>query len=162
MDPEPKEKRNSSPGALPSSRVRRFETAGDASQELFDSFKEWSGAVGAYGVQTAYAVIAANWAVYGSTGAMQDAWAKSSLAVVIIFLALHLICTGWVSMLHLRRIRYANENPRRWEEEFTRKNIISSSWPYTGLIEWLGSLMRFMKVWAPVAGGALFILGLFF
>ena len=159
---DPKGRRNSSPEVLPSSRTRRFETAGDASQELFDSFKHWSGAVGAYGVQTAYAVIAANWAVYGSTEIVRNAWAKSSLAVVIIFLALHLICTGWVSMLYLRRIRYANEDPTRWEAEFTRQTTISSSWPYTKLIEGLGSLMRFMKVWAPVAGGALFVLGLFF
>ena len=104
------EKRNSTPTVLPSLKTRRFEKPGDASKELFDAFNEWSRAVGTYGVHTAYAVIAANWAVHRGQGIMSNPWAKWSLGVAIAFRAIHLVCTGGITWLLLRQIAYANND----------------------------------------------------
>lgn len=156
----PKRKINSASTVRPSATTRRFDTAGDASRELFESFNKWSGAVGSYGVQTAYAVIAANWAVFGTTKVIVDnCWAKYSLGVAVGFLAIHLICTDWISRLCDQRIKYANRDQKRWQKEFEDKNTPASSWPYTKKIERIRNFLRFLKVWVPVVSGGLFIGG---
>jgi hypothetical protein len=152
---EEQNKRNNSPS-------RRFENAGDATKELFEGFNDWSGAVSTYGIQTAYAVIAANWAVYGNAQTiLNNPWAKASMAIIIGFLGVNLLCIGLMTWLYGKRCTYANENNKRWQEEYERENRRSSSWPYTTFIERLGDFMRLLKVWAPVIGGVIFIIGLF-
>ena len=141
---------------------RRFENAGDAAKELFDGFNDWSAAVNVYGVQTAYAVIAANWAVYGNAQTiLNNPWAKVSIAIVVGFLGINLLCIGLMTRLYSRRRCYADKDKERWKVEFEKEVETSSPWPYTGFIEVLGSFIRIFNMWAPVMGGAIFIIGLF-
>ena len=144
------------------SQSRRFSSAGDAVKELFEGFNEWSVTVSSYGIHMAYAVIAANWAVYGNAQAIiGNLWAKSSIAIVISFLGLNLFCTWLMTSLYAKRCAYADEDKTRWSSEFEREKTSSSAWPYTKFIDRLGKFMRLLKVWAPIIGGIVFIIGLF-
>lgn len=146
-----------------SSSSRRFINAGDAIKELFEGFNDWSANVSTHGMHTAYAVIAANWAVYGDAQAIiGNLWAKFSIAIIISFLGLNLFCTWLMTLCYTEQYDYADEDRERWSSEFEREKIVPSSWPYTKFIEQLGEFMRLLKVWAPIIGGIFFILGLFF
>jgi len=142
---------------------RRFADAGEAVKELYDGFNDWSATVSSYGIQMAYAVIAANWAVYGGAQAiLENPWAKFSVAIVISFLGLNLFCTWLMTMCYAQRCSYADKDKTRWSKEFENEYTSSSAWPYTKFIEKLGDFIRLLKVWAPIVGGIVFILGLFF
>lgn len=155
-------KNNKNPKETPLSNNRRFETAGEAAKELFDGFNDWCGALSSYSIQVAYAILAANWAVHGTANAIwNNIFAKLSMALVILFLGLHLLGIRWMALLYKNRSEYANTNKQRWEEEFHDLEKINSPWPYTECIQKLGLCLRILKTWAPVIGGALFILSLF-
>lgn len=144
------------------STSRRFSNAGDAVKELFEGFNDWSATVSTYGIHMAYAVIAANWAVYGDAQAIiGNHWAKSSISIVISFLGLNLFCTWLMTSHYYKRCVYANEDKARWSSEFEKEKTSSSDWPYTKFIQRLGKFMRLLKVWAPIVGGIVFIIGLF-
>ena len=67
-------------------KTTRFESAGEAAKELFDGFNVWSGGVSTYGAQTSYAIIAANWAVYGSADKiLSNKLAVFSMIIIILF-----------------------------------------------------------------------------
>ena len=147
----------------PTVKSRRFSKAGDAAAELITGFNDWSANISLYGMHMAYAVIAANWAVYGNAQAiLSNPWAKYSVAIVIFFLGLNLFCTWLMTNLYANQCDYANDDKIRWKKEFNNENITSSAWPYTKYIENLGDFIRIIKVWVPIVGGVVFILGLFF
>ena len=149
--------------ANPSRRTRRYEVPGDALQELYQGFNTWSVALATYGIHAAYALIAANWAVHGNTNAiLANPFAKGSLAVVTGFLGLNLLCTGLMTWLYKLRCMYADQDKKRWLDEFEQTSEGSSPWPYTHFIQGLGEFMRLLRIFAPTAGGVLFILSLFF
>ena len=140
---------------------RRFTNAGEATSELFTSFGAWSSNLAAWSMQLAYAVIAANWAAHGNTTNILHNWAaKSSMAVAVGFLALHLLLTGWMTWRYGKRLDYADANKARWEKEFETSAKEPSPWPYTGFIEGLGTFIRLLRIWLPLAAGLLFILSL--
>ena len=56
---------------------------------------------------------------------------------------------------------FVEENKARWSREFEKEYTSSSAWPYTKPIEKLGEFMMLLKVWAPIVGAIVFILGLF-
>ncbi|MCK4825384.1 hypothetical protein KA005_57080, partial [bacterium] len=101
-------------------------------------------------------------AVYGDAQAiLGNLWAKSSVAIVISFLGLNLFCTWLMTKCYAKRCEYADADKARWSTEFERENTLSSAWPYSKFIEQLGDFIRFIKVWAPIVGGIIFIIGLF-
>ncbi len=141
---------------------RRFSKPGDAWQELFDGFNEWGATLSSHGLQAAYALIAANWAVHGNARAILDnIFAKLSIAMIICFLGLNLLGDWWMVLLYENRLKYADDDKDRWEKEFQDAAKEKSSWPYTKLIENLGLWLRILKTLAPVIAGILFILSLF-
>ena len=141
--------------------ARRFDTAGDAAEELFNGFNDWSASISNYGMQASYSVIAANWAVFGSANAiLTNNWAKTSMTIVVTFIALNLFLTLWMTRLYRQRVEYANKDKDRWNSEFEDGESMPSAWPYTSTIESLGTVMRLLKTWAPITAGLAFVLGL--
>lgn len=143
--------------------TRRFETAGDATDELFEGFNDWSASISSYGMQAAYSVIAANWAVYGSANAIiTNYWARTSMALVITFIGVNLFLTWRMTVQYQRRLKYADDDKDRWHNEFNHGEDASSAWPYTSSIQSLGASMRLLKTWAPIGAGLIFVMGLIF
>ena len=142
-------------------KATRFKSAGEADEELFVGFNAWSAGVSTYGVQTSYAIIAANWAVYGSADKiLSNKLAVLSMIIIILFLGINLLCIGWVTKLYEDRCYYANDNKDRWKEEYdNRENL--PAWPYTIFMERLGDFKHLLNIFAPVVAGVIFIVSLF-
>ena len=144
------------------SNNRRFQNSGEASKELFNGFKDWCSALATYSLQTAYAIIAANWAVHGVTNTiLNNLFAKLSIGTIIGFLGLNLLCTGWMALLYQNRSDYTDEDRERWENEFKEAAKKPSPWPYTKLIQGLGLSLRILRTLTPIIAGLFFILSLF-
>ncbi len=143
---------------------RRFNSSGEAAKELQEGFNDWSSILTKHSIEATLATIAANWAVHGNAQTiLSNVWSKWSLAIAIGFLGINLLGSGWMTYLYNQRRRYADDNQDRWETEFQEAGKITKStpWPYTDLIQGLGSVTRFLKVTVPMIAALLFIVSLF-
>ena len=163
MEPEEEIDEEGVPKSLPDQlTTRRFKSSGDASKELFDRFNDWASALTARSIQASFAIIAANWAVYGSEQAiLANPLSKWSLTIAMVFLGLNVTATWWMAVLYGRRVNHAQEDKDRWETEYIQVANRQAPWPYTKLIEGLGGWMRVANALVPLVAGSLFIASLF-
>jgi hypothetical protein len=148
--------RNNTPG-----EVHRFETHEAAIAQLNKDFNDWSAILTQNSVNASYAIIAANWAVHGSTGnILSNNAAKWSIGIVLLFLGANLLGSFLMSKLHYDQFLYAEQNPRKWEAEWEAGKSLRY-WPYTKGIEFLGVSIRRLKVSAPITACLFFIASLF-
>ena len=144
------------------SNDRRFNSAGEAKEELQTEFNYWGSILTSHSIQIAFAIIAANWAVHGSARViLENCWSIWSMAIVLGFLGLDLLATRLMIRLHYKQILYSEEDVERWNKEYNQAKG-KRYWPYTKRIENLGIIFRELKVWAPVLAAILFIISLFF
>ncbi|MBP6876226.1 MAG: hypothetical protein KBD56_09160 [Candidatus Eisenbacteria bacterium] len=134
----------------------------DGLRAVRDDYHYWTGKLTETSWQFCFALIGANWAVFGSVrGILDNFFSKSSLFLVVLSLLVGLLGAKVMSECHRTRADYAAADPKRWQEEcnasFGRK---SDPWPFTKAIENIGRIMREAKTWLPIAGGVLFLLGL--
>lgn len=147
----------------PKPHIVRLESAGAGSNELVDAFNDWSSILTNRSIETAFAVIGANWAVYGAAEVIiSNLWSRWSVAAAIAFLGANLIGTWVMAKLHFDQARYAAGDHGRWEREFNDAKATNTDdpWPYTARIESLGKLLRFLKAWAPSLAAVLFLVSL--
>ena len=140
----------------------RFANAGEATKELVEAFNAWSSILTKRSIEVAFAVIAANWAVYGGTREIiTNLWARWSVVVALLFLGYNLVATWLMARRHWDRIELAESDHDSWKEACEQTAGTNDPWPYTKKIESLGHTMRSVKAFAPVVGAALFLLSLF-
>jgi hypothetical protein len=121
----------------------------------------WTGKLTDSSFQLSLAVIAANWAVFGSVrGILANAWARSSLFLVLLSLAAGVLGAKWMSELHRKRVEYAEQDLDRWDREHAAALARRDPWPFTRMIELLGRWTRELKTWLPLAAGIAFIVAL--
>jgi hypothetical protein len=107
--------------------------------------------------QLSLALIAANWAVFGSVrDLLKNSWAKASILLVILSLTLNLLGAKWMGELHRRQIDYAAEDPTRWEQECAAASARRAPWPFTTKIEHTGRVLREVRTWLPFGAGVAF------
>jgi hypothetical protein len=141
---------------------RRFNSPGDGAKELQEGFNAWCSILTKHSIEATLAIIAANWAVYGNTEVILDnIWSKWSLIVAVTFLGLNLVGTGWMTFLYNKHRRYADENKIRWKNLYEEADNKTTPWPYTHLIQAVGSISRFLKVIMPFMATTFFIVSLF-
>jgi hypothetical protein len=141
--------------------ARRFEKASDALTEVKEGYDRWTGGLGSRAVEASFGVLAANWIVFGSARALlENGFAKWSVGVIVVFLGANLLLTALMAKLYGDRCDYADADKERWQSEFAIAARKGNSWPYTPTMDRLGDFLRYMRTWAPVIGGALFLLGL--
>lgn len=139
-----------------------YSSSTDGLKAVREDFLYWTGKLTESSFELSLALIAANWAVFGSVQRiLNSVWAKSSLFLVILSLALNLVGARWMSELHGSRIEYAAENPTRWEKECAAAFGKVAPWPFTKTIERVGFVMRATKTWLPLIAGSLFLVALF-
>ena len=86
-------------------------------------------------------------------------FAKWSMTVVMVALLVNVSASFFMSWLHMRRYKYAEEDAGRWRDLFIKCAGTRDPFPYTKLIEWVGFVARIFKFVLPLAGGVLLIVG---
>lgn len=138
--------------------ARRFKEPGDAARELHVHFGDWSSGQAKYALQLTFALMAANWALHGTTTAILDnRWATWSMVAAIAYLAVFHGLMSWLVRLSRRQHRYADADKRRWASEFAANAGAQSDWPYTPWMERVGTFMYWAHLVGPLLCGALLL-----
>lgn len=157
------EVRTDVPVASGSATGALYESAHEALEAVREDYSYWSGRLTDTSLQLSYAVIAANWAVFGSVDKiMKNPWSKLSVVLVVVGLGLGVAGAKWISELLRGRLDYAETDNMRWNAEFQETAGKRDPWPFTGTIEFLGRAMREAKTWLPLAAGGSFLAALLF
>jgi len=142
--------------------ARRFKSAADAAAELHEHFGNWTAGLGKYGLQVAFALMAANWALHGANATLlHNPWAKWSMITAVIYLALLLLSMGFMVRESWLRREYADVDKARWAREFRAAADRPSPWPYSAAMERMGNLMAVLHVLGPMLSGALLMISIF-
>jgi hypothetical protein len=149
------------PSSDPDVDLKPYKTPGEAKAKIGTDFNDWSGILTQHSIQASFAIIAANWAVHGSTGKiLSNSYSKTSIIVILALLGANLISSWLMTVLHYKRYMYAEDNNEQWRDEYMRSEKIAH-WPYTATISYLGSSMRLIKMVAPIVSAAFFVASLF-
>jgi hypothetical protein len=137
-----------------------FSSSSEALKKVCSEYEYWSGKLTETSLQMCYALIGANWVVFGSlNGILGNLWAKWSLLMVILALATNIL-GAWILSESLRKqVEYGEADKVRWESEFDRFSAISCPWPFTDSIEKTGRWMRIMKATFTLVAGTLLMAG---
>jgi hypothetical protein len=132
----------------------------DALKKLSSEFEYWSGKLTDNSVQMCYALIGANWVVFGSVaGILKNEWAKWSMLLVLFTLVINVLGALILSELHRKRIAYGEKNPARWAKEYQAAMHTDDPWPFTAAIQDLGTYTRWLKALLTLASGLCLIVG---
>ncbi len=138
-----------------------YQSPHDALKAVREDYLYWTGKLTETGLQLSFAVLAANWAVFGSVDAiLKNLWSKLSVSLVVIGLGLGVAGAKWMGELHRKRIDYAESDPSRWKKEFDETTGKRDPWPFTAGIESLGSWTREAKTWLPLLAGVFFLIAI--
>jgi hypothetical protein len=149
------------PAAIQTRASALYSSAGDGAKAVREDYLYWSGRLTETSFQLSLAVIAANWAVFGSVQKLlSNTWSKVSLVLVILSFAVSVLGAKWMSELHLRQVDHAAENIQRWESECRAALGRRDPWPFTRNIERVGRVMRELKMWLTLGAGAAFLVAL--
>lgn len=153
------------PDSETSDQTRRsalYTSSTDALKAVRDDFLYWTGKLTDSSFELCMALIAGNWAAFGSVQKILSSfWAKSSLGLVIATLAISLLGSKVMGELHRRRIDYAGADLQRWEAECAAALGRISPWPFTKQIERVGRCLREIRTWVPLIAGVCFFVALF-
>jgi hypothetical protein len=140
-----------------------YESPTEALKAVRDDYLYWTGRLTDTSLQLSFAVIAANWAAFGSVDAiLTSSWAKLSIVLVVLSLGMSVVVAHWMGTLHFKRIVYAESDSDRWKQEYSVAAGKRDPWPFTSTIEQLGRVQRRFKTWLPVGAGISFLIGLLF
>lgn len=137
-----------------------YPTASDALKAVHAGYHYWTGKLTEMSLQLSYAVIAANWVVFGSVdGILKSRWSKLSVALVVGNLGLSVAGARWLGELLRKRVLYAG-NAERWEAEFKANSGTQSEWPSTQGMQRLSRVFREVRTWLSLAAGLFFLIAL--
>ena len=138
-----------------------FKDSTEALKALREEYNYWTTRLTDTSLQLSLALIAANWAVFGSADAiLASVWSQVSLGLVVLALVSTVLGAKWMGELHRRQIEYAGEDCQRWDQEAAKAMNKKGPWPFTRGIEVLGRTMREIKVWVPVLAAIAFLTAL--
>jgi hypothetical protein len=139
-----------------------YDNPGEALKAVGGWFGSWSQRLADTSVQLGYALVGANWAVFGAVDKLLgNPAARLSLVFVLAFFAANLTLTRIVTELLRKRYSWAERHPTEWARDFERTRGIDDPWPSTATIDTLGWLLREIRTWLPLASGAAFLAALF-
>jgi hypothetical protein len=147
----------------PATPLGQYADSHAAAQAVRGDFDYWTGKLTETSLQLSYAVLGANWAVFGKVDAiLSNGWSKLSLLCVIVSLASAVIGAKIMGERHRKQLDHAEEDTVRWQQEYEATKNHRDPWPYTAEIERLGRALRFVKTWLPLLAGLLFIIALLY
>lgn len=140
--------------------VGLFASAGDALRAVSDSYDYWSGNLTTSSLQMNYALIGANWIIFGSVnGILSNKWSKWSMILVFLALLTNVIGSLVLTALLRSRILEAEGDNPKWQQEFAAAQGKATHWPFTPSIDNTGTIMRSVKAGLTIASGICLIVG---
>jgi hypothetical protein len=137
-----------------------YASSTDALKQINEAFDYWSGQITATSLQMCYALIGANWVIFGSVGSiLHSRYAIVSLLLVLLAPALNMVSSYALAECMRGRFGYAVSNRKRWEAEFQHEKVESTTWPYSKWTEEASIATRLIKVILPLASGICLIIG---
>ena len=136
-----------------------FASPEDALKKVDSEFEYWTGKLSENSLSMCYALIGANWVIFGSSGVLHNLWAQSSVLLALLPLAMNLITASFMSESHRGIIARAEDNPPQWQHEFEESEGRSVAWPFTRAIERVGLCTRWAKLILPLMSGLALIVG---
>ncbi|SPE27193.1 membrane hypothetical protein [Acidobacteriia bacterium SbA2] len=139
-----------------------YESPAEGYKKVQTEYEYWTGKLTDTSMQLSYALIAANWAVFGSANSvLHNRYSKWSIALVLFALGVNLFGSWLLGELHRARAVGAETRSSEWNLEWERyKGQTNPRWPFTRSIIAVGRTMRYIKVWFPLIGGGLFLIAL--
>src|ERR1700731_1856774 len=108
----------------------------DALKKVSSEFEYWTGKLTETSLQMCYALIGANWVVFGSVnGILHSAYAKWSLVLVLLALGSNVIGAWMLSESLRRQISHGEQDPNRWATEYADAVGKDVPWPFTDRIQ---------------------------
>jgi hypothetical protein len=155
------------PGNEPSKKAdateddRLYKSPGEALKKVTSEYEYWSGKLTETSLQMCYALIGANWVVFGSlNGILNNAWAKMSMLMVILALGANIVGAWLLSESLRKRVEYGEGHKEIWKKEYDEYlGAEKSAWPFTDGIQDTGRTMRIIKGVFTLLAGALLIVG---
>lgn len=149
------------PVSLPPPSEGSYKDPQAALQAVGAWFDSWTKQLSDRSIELSYAIIGANWAVFGSTGKLLSSpYAKVSIVVSIFFLGLNLGLTSLIATLLRSRYAYAEDYSALWREEFESSKGKHCPWPSTKAIDNTASILRMARTWLPLIAGGSLLLGI--
>jgi hypothetical protein len=132
----------------------------DALKKVSSEFEYWSGKLTETSLQMCYALIGANWVIFGSVnGILHSSLAKWSLVLVLFALGSNVIGAWMLSESLRRQIAYGEKDSTRWATEYQNAKGKDVAWPFTDRIQNTGKFMRWIKAAFTLASGICLIVG---
>jgi hypothetical protein len=137
-----------------------YSSADKALEKVQETYDYWSGKLNDITMQMAFALIGANWAIFGNlNGILGNPWAKWSILAVLFAMVANVGAALALSQLTRRRVRYAESNLRRWKTEYQSSTGQDVAWPFTDLINGVGTTMRWARALLIAGSGVCLIIG---
>jgi hypothetical protein len=137
-----------------------YESPQEALQKVTSEFEYWTGKLTETSLQMCYALIGANWVIFGSVnGILGSRWAKASIVLVLLALASNVIGAWLLSAMLRSRISYGEGHTKEWADEFKDAVGKDVPWPFTDAIETTGAWMRRIKAAFTLISGLCLIAG---
>lgn len=137
-----------------------YSSPGEALKKVASEYEYWSGRLTETSLQMCYAIIGANWVLFGSMNRiLTNVWAKYSVFMVMVALGTNIIGSLALSETLRKRIDYGENDKDRWKKEFDESSQQSSPWPFTSGIDNVGRLMRIIKGVFTLLAALLMIIG---
>jgi hypothetical protein len=137
-----------------------YASADEALRKVTSEFEYWSGKLTETSLQMCYAIIGANWVVFGSVnGIFGNQLAKWSIVLVLLAMGSSVLGTWIMSELMRRRIGYGEGAPEKWAKEYAASIGKDVAWPFTDAMQNLGKYMRWIKAMLTLASGICLIIG---
>jgi len=137
-----------------------YKSPQEALQKVSSEFEYWTGKLTETSLQMCYALIGANWVVFGSVnGILHSFYAKSSIILVMLALASNVIGAWILSGMLRKRIGYGEGHTEEWTQEFNAASGKDVPWPFTDAIQDTGKWMRAIKATFTLASGLTLIIG---
>lgn len=131
-----------------------------ALEKVGSEFEYWSGKLTETSLQMCYALIGANWVVFGSVGKiLQNNWAKMSLLMVMLTLACNIVASWSLTESLRKRFEWAEGHSREWDRDFENAKGVRTPFPFTGFRENMGFCVRQIKGLFPLIAAILLVIG---
>lgn len=150
----------STPEAAAAMKSGLYQDADAALKEVHGSYDYWSGKFNETSLKMSYALIAANWMIFGSVnGILSSQLAKWSLLMPMLAIGTDVAGSWWLGYSLNKQAQYGESHGAEWEKKFKKAAGTDDPFPFTAAQQNAGGVIRAVKALAILTGSVLFVIG---